>query len=267
MKSLLLFAYCFFVNSLLYGEINVHFIVDENYLIAHTLTTHQFSSDQDRDTIIAFKNDVWVNNEIAYRLLPNSKYLTPELWLHPSLQAIMSLAKSLETFQPVLSQTLSYKDFCENQWNETYLKAKEYVAGVTGINLDEGDFEVYLTHPSQANGFYMGNHKISWGCSGHFDYYDTIYVWHEILHSYLPNDHIAHCLIQFISDNGLRALLNGTDSVLPLESHSPLLPLMQAIYPKWEEYLQRPNRDIFQFLDELNSDPLLKEQEASVQWY
>lgn len=86
---------------------------------------------------------------------------------------------------------------------------------------------------------------------GKFDHYDVVYLWHEVLHSYLPTTDIAHCLIQFMTDNGLRQLLNPKEEEFPLVGHPYLNPLMEKIYPYWKEYLKRPKRDIFQFLEEL----------------
>jgi hypothetical protein len=91
-----------------------------------------------------------------------------------------------------------------------------------------------------------------------------VYLWHEILHSYLPKDPISHCLIQLITDNGIRVLLNKEEQLFPLIGHPALSTLMEAIYPKWEEYLKNSNRNIFELLSDLQSDPSIYELANSI---
>jgi len=174
------------------------------------------------------------------------------------MQEFLASVRTLETFQPVLAQTLAYRDFCGMQWRETYAVAKQYITETVGFELETGDFGIYITHPSLTNGYSMGDRRIGWGCSGSFGYYDAVYIWHEILHSYLPKDPISHCLIQLISDNGLRVVLNEEGQMIPLIGHPHLSPLMEKIYSRWEAYLQRSDRNIFKLLEELQAEEAIE---------
>lgn len=246
-----------FTISFLYAEnpIKIEFIVDENYLIGHTLSlTHpvQFSS-KDTEDIIDFQKEVWEKDQIGYQLLPSQRKMTPELYSHPQLENFMNRVKSFNSYKKILNQTIEYKNYCEKQWNENYEKTSFYIENLTNIKFQDKTFKVYITHPNQTTGRYIGNNTICWGSSGPFEFYDLIYLWHEILHSYLPPDDISHCVIQFITDNGLRLLLNNDTKTFPLVGHKYLEPLMNKIYPYWQEYLKQEKHDIFNFIEKLKT--------------
>ncbi|NGX48596.1 MAG: hypothetical protein K940chlam5_00184 [Candidatus Anoxychlamydiales bacterium] len=239
-------------------QINMQFIVDENYLIGHTLSltsSHHFSSTENKQDIINFQNEVWFKDQIGYRLLPSHKKMTPTLYSHPQLQDFMILTKSLDSYKKVLQQTIEYKNFCKNQWNDYYDVSSAFIQSLTGIQFEQ-TFKIYITHPNQRNGCNIGDNTICWGCSGSFEFYDLVYLWHELLHSYLPHDDISHCVIQLITDNALRQLFNSDQEIFPLISHKYLDPLMEKIYPYWQEYLKHEDHNIFYFIEKLNAENL-----------
>lgn len=245
--------------STIFANIEMEFIIDKCYLIGHTLNctnNKTFSSDKWNDDIVSFQNEVWEKNEIGYRLLPSER-MNFDTYHHETLLSFMQFAESLPTFQKILEQMVEYKNECEKKWINDYEITSKYISDLTGLTLDK-KFKIYLTHPSQRNGCYIGDNCICWGCSSNkngslFDHYDVIYLWHEILHSYFSNDDLSHCIIQLITDNGLRVMLNQNEKIFPLVGHDNLMSLMRKIYPKWEEYLQRKDKNIYQFLEELKS--------------
>lgn len=251
--KILIYCSLLFSFFALQAKIYIDFKIDENYLIAHTLEKKAFSSERERESIQAFRKEVEEKHLIGYQFFEGCHGIaSPQISNHPFLCDFMDFAKSLETFQPIFLQTQAYKLRCEILWENTYDRVSQYVREITGLDFDE-NFEVFFTHPSLRNGWYIGNHQIAWGCSGEFEYYDVVYLWHEILHSYFPLDDISHCLIQLIADNGIRLLLNEKEQLFPLIGHKDSLPLMEVIYPKWEEYLKQPDRNIFQFFNELKA--------------
>jgi len=249
----------FFLTCLVLGQlsatVNLEFVVDEYYLAGHALSNDdksEFSSPQNQEGILAFQYRVKCENEIGHRLLPNSHKMLPELYRHEQIIGFIDWAKALPEFGHILEQTLEYREKCIGEWNATYPVASVYVEELTGLKLDKS-MKVYLTHPSLRNGQYIGNNTIEWGCHGPFKCYGTVYLWHEILHSFLPYTDVAHCVIQMIADNGLRILFNPDQAMCPLVGHQFLDPMMNEIFPHWESYLLRDKKDIFAFIQELES--------------
>lgn len=252
------------------ARIELAFTIDIPYLIGHTLNgvhAKRFSSEKYRADLLAFHDEVWSNEtyrkdlEAFYKEV-GSKYgidsrlpssinsIAPDLWHHESLQAFMKHVSALPSFQKVLDQTRAYKSECEKEWQTTYELASTYVKDVTGLTLDK-KFIVYLTHQSMRNGVSIGNNQIVWGYTGKFGHSDVIYLWHEILHSYLPTDRVAHCVLQCIADNGLRLLFNPNEKTYPLVGHDELKELMGKVYPLWEAYLKRKEKNIYCFIEEI----------------
>jgi len=111
---------------------------------------------------------------------------------------------------------------------------------------------VYITHPSLKNGQYLGENKITLGHNEDWPNYFTIYLWHEILHSYLGKTDLEHALIQFITDEELRIKLNGGEYP-PFVGHKNLFPLMERILPFWRKYLKNKSKNIIEFKNNLKN--------------
>ena len=155
-------------------------------------------------------------------------------------------------YKKILIQTKDYLDFCEKQWNNNYQRTSKIIKELTRFNLNK-KFTVYITHPSLKNGCCIENDKIAWGHNEDWPNYSTVYLWHEILHSYFRstnvkfnNKDIEHSIIQFITDNELRIRLNG-GQYPPFKGHPKLFPLMKKISPYWIKYLKSEKKDILKF--------------------
>lgn len=157
---------------------------------------------------------------------------------------LISLKRST-SFKKLLRQVEDYRSFCESQWRENYEHSSHIIRELTGISLRR-KFIVYLTHPSLRNGRNFGKGIIAWGHHEEWPNYTTVYLWHEILHSYFPLTEKGHALIQLIADNELRARLNGV-SYPPLKGHRDLFPLMKRMLPQWRRHLKKGGGDINKF--------------------
>ena len=60
----------------------------------------------------------------------------------------------------------------------------------------------------------MEEKPILWGHKEEYENYTTIYLWHEILHTYFDKTDISHAIIQLITDCELQNRLNGKKSSL-----------------------------------------------------
>ncbi len=153
--------------------------------------------------------------------------------------------KGSEKFLKILDQTKKYLEFVENQWNKNFSFTFALMKELTGFSFKK-NFIVYITHPSLKNGIYLGKNKIGWGHHEDIPNYSTIYLWHEILHSYLSFSNLDHALIQLLTDNELRIRLNG-GKYPPFLGHEYLKPLMKKILPYWKKYLKSKKKDILKF--------------------
>ena len=230
----------------------LNFSINENYLIPHTLASmgaNKFSSKKYQKEIVDFQNFAWGKSEKIYNLLVGR--LSPEdvFDVENLVKEIPDFFKNLKKsneYKKVLLRTQTYLLFCEKQWAKNYLTSSKTISDLTGFKLDKS-FTVYITHPSLKNGHYLGNNKICWGHNEDWPNYVTIYLWHEILHSYFNNDDINHALIQFITDNELRIKL-GDGKYPPFVGHENLFPLMKKLLPHWGQYLkEKQPRDFNKF--------------------
>src|SRR3989344_1401872 len=230
----------------------LNFSINDNYLIVHTLASmgaNKFSSKKYQKEIVDFQNFAWEKSRKIYNLLVGR--LSPEdiFDVEKLVKEIPDFFKNLkksDEYKKVLLRTQAYLLFCEKQWMKNYLTSSKIVDDLTGFKLNKS-FMIYITHPSLKNGHYLGNNKICWGHNEDWPNYATIYLWHEILHSYFENDDVNHSIVQFLADKELRIKLNG-GKYPPFVGHENLTPLMKKLLPHWKQYLkERKPRDINKF--------------------
>ena len=119
------------------------------------------------------------------------------------------------------------------------------ISEMTGLK-PKKSFKVYITHPSLKNGIYLENNKLAWGHNEDWPNYTTVYLWHEILHSYFDPKRLDHIVISFVTDEELRVRLNG-GKYPPFVTHDYLHPPMKKVLPLWKKYLKSKSKDIFEF--------------------
>lgn len=235
----------------------LEFKIDPNYFIAHTLSNmanDRFSSMKHKKDIIDFQNFAWKESKNCYDLLAGRIY--PEKFIDKEIfsaikdisRFLTKLQKSVK-YQKIFEQTQEYLEFCQKQWNENYESIIRIMEQLTGLKFEK-NFTVYITHSSLKNGCYLGKDKIAWGHNEDWPNYSTIYLWHEVLHSYFSNSELEHALISFVTDEELRTRLNGGEYP-PFITHKELLPLMKKILPFWREYLTSKKKNLLDFKKKL----------------
>lgn len=233
--------------------ITLNFTIDDNYLIWHVLTSMEdtrFSSTKYKQDIVNFQNYAWDENEGLYNFLIGR--------IHPSNLAGAKLNENIEKipgylrtlkqsqqYEKLLQQTKDYLHQCQTQWDKNYDTTHRKIEDITKIELDE-KFTVYITHPSLKNGSNIKG-DISWGHNEEWPNYTTVYIWHEILHSYFGSSDVEHAIIELVTDEELRTHLNGGEYP-PFEGHSHLEPVKQKLLDFWQEYLRSDDKDIHAFV-------------------
>lgn len=220
-----------------------------------------WSSKKYKKDLDAFSNQAYLLSPNCYNLIVN--HLSPVILsdgktyktLLESLPQYLNNLKKQPEYKKILKQTETYKDLCETRWQKKFPKTLKIMEELTGLKFSY-DFDVYITHPSLANGrSYPEDHTIVWGHNEDWPNYTIIYLWHEILHYYIkPNEsknpELVHCVIELLTDNELRYRLNGT-VYPPFIGHNLLETNKAKIYPQWQLYLKAPNKNILTFLRNL----------------
>lgn len=231
----------------------LRFLIDENYLIYHTLKSiypDSFSSKRSQKDIVKFQNLAWTTSEESYNFLigrntPNQLSDANIKKLVSDLPKFINRLKTSCEFQKILKQTKIYLSKCEAQWNKNHENTSRYIKEITALRLDK-EFGVYITHPSLKEGNYIGKNQITWGHTEEWPNYITVYLWHEILHSYFGNSDVEHTIIELIADEELRCLLNK-EKYPPFVGHKHLEKIKRTILPQWKEYLNSEDKDIKKF--------------------
>ncbi len=162
-------------------------------------------------------------------------------------------------FQPVLQETLKALSAVREEWEQNYSKTFDIMSELTGLTLEKA-INVYITHPLIPNG--ENRHgKIFWTYRLDWPNYNTVYLWHEIMHMFLPplnhnNDYGAspeHAVVELLTDCELRARVSGIDYP-PMVGHQSLRELELKLLPAWKKYLEEPKKDISTFLKIARAD-------------
>lgn len=222
------------------------FEIDENYLISNVLSGRKPALEYKKD-IVTFQDEAWKISKDSYNLLRGE--LFPDSVSEKNLKNLVSFlkkAKELNSYKKLLKQTSSYKGLVEKQWNKNLKEASLIIKELTGLDLDKS-LTVYITHPAFNRGRYLGNNKIAWSHGEDFPNYSTVYLWHEILHSYLEKNDLTHSIIQLVAENELKTRLNG-GKYPPFEGHEDLFPIMKKLLPSWKKYLKSKDKNIVQFI-------------------
>jgi hypothetical protein len=235
----------------------LNFIIDKNYLIKHTLycvENNRFSSDKNKKDILSFSNYVFKKSPKYYDFLvgvispndiseKNLKLFIKEI--DNDLPKFLYKIKQSKEFKKIFNQTEKYLQLSKKQWERNLKKTGQIIEDLTKLKLDK-NFTVYITHPSQRNGSNWGNNIVSWGVDEKWKNYATVYLWHEILHSYFDKSDVSHAIIELIADEELRKRLNNSNYP-PFEGHKNLNELKNNILPYWKKYLKLEIKDITKF--------------------
>ena len=248
----------------------LNFVIHEDYFIAHVLhgmTSDRFSSQKYKKDIVAFKNYAWHKSKKLYDFLIARFY--PETWLDyevikltQELPDYLRTLKQSSQFNKLYVQTNNYLKTCESQWEANYKTTVHIMKNLTGLNFDK-IFTVFITHPGLKNGCYLGKDKIAWGHTENWPNHTTVYLWHEILHSYFATSDTDHVIICFLTDEELRIRLNGGEYP-PFIMYKEFFPLTKKVLPDWRDYLRLEKKDINNFRERLARK--FKSQQSIVKW-
>ena len=194
--------------------------------------------------------------------------------------ALATLQVLLRTplFEKFYEETLEQKERVRAQW----LANEERALGILsdlGINIPERRpvVAISIVHESCQTGYYNSNNQTI--CWGHredgedgFSNYWTIYLCHELLHHLIvhPKEKfrwreadIIHSVIELLADNELKRRLNDeqTPPYHGIGHRGVESEIRATIFPLWESYLSKEERDIRAFIEEVTPWVLSKHPE------
>lgn len=237
--------------------ISLRFKVDPVYLAYYTLincSPHRFIGGYPDQKVVAFQNCAWDMDKRAYEFLRSGVSENLIIQQH-------SLAELGNAAQELLRSMIQHTLFADlerdaldalaktrAEWENDLPGTDEVMRELTGLTLDRS-FDVYITHPSQK----QGSAGIFWTYRQDFPHYNTVYLWHEIMHTFIPAGpgervvNVEHAVIELITDDELRTHLNGGEYP-PHQGHAALLPFKEKLLPSWRQYLQRQPKAIHDFV-------------------
>ena len=233
--------------------IHLSFKVEPKYVVCYALANcdpkRWLIPGQSWADLKDFQNKAWEKDQDAYQFLRSD---IPRLLLgHTSIAEAAKKADQLlqdmiddPLFKTINEQTLKALDRTKEEWEADFAKSSAIMDELTGLKL-EGEFDVQFNHPSQKSG--TGGNPICWTYRQDFPHYNTVYLWHEIMHSFIDNSEVGHSVIQFLTDNELRIRFNG-GTYPPFEAHHYSVPFMDFLIDDWRKYLAESPKDIMQFL-------------------
>lgn len=228
--------------------VSISFKVDDRFLASYLIANYRpdryvgYVSPKTRKGIVAFQDLAWeLSTELS--TLIDGRY---PLCMYPQNveKSYKEIGSELEKYIQKLVNTEEYKKLkretqesvkkIENEWENNYKKTSSYIKSI-GIDI-KGDYTVWLVHPGLKAGRYTGSNKIVWSYQTYWKNYNTVYLWHEILHSYFGRSDSEHALIELITDEEMRTKLNG-GKYPPFVGHKDLASLKEKFLPAWKHYL------------------------------
>ena len=219
------------------NNFNIKFVLDKNYLAK--LCIRSYKEKKLNKKAIKYNNGLIIDfNKIAKEKSEDYYNLICKKWnadkYDKHLSEYLNNLISLDIFQNIINETSNTLPLLEMEWSNNYKITSKYITSL-GIEL-KGKFTVYVNHPIFLEGRYWEDGVIIWSYRNDFPNYNTIYIWHEILHEYIGKSDKQHALIELIADNEMRRILNNTQYP-PFIGHKSLEEFKSKINPKFQSFL------------------------------
>ncbi len=242
--------------------ISLQFRIEPRYLVYHTFKG-SVREGTDWKPVVAFQNRGWEMDQEAYNLLirgiPEDTILAKTRLeeLGRRADCLLETIVADPTYIPIINATEDALNKLRSEWESNYARTYNLVEKLTGLKLT-GEHVVLVTHPAlnqghNSNGTICFTHRNDW------PNYNTIYLWHELLHGFIPENDLEHAVIQLITDNELRTILNG-GNYPPFEGHPYLTKLMELLLPDWQNYLKSKDPNVTDFISTQALNPTVKQE-------
>ena len=235
--------------------LRLEFQIDEDFLICHTLskvTDRPFTG-----TVMNFRKEIMNQFPEEIKFLSGVYELTPSFIFkeHLRLEKMLKAARVFSSYPQLLAEAKTHLEQTRSEWTSNYERTFSFMTSLTKLKMSK-TIKVLITHPEVFQGRYLEGNGIAWGRKSNGKNYSTVYLWHEILHSYLKYNNKTHALMELVTDDALRVFLNGgTFPPFSDDGHEKLKQKKQWIYDHyWKAYLANNSKNILQLEDDLIKD-------------
>lgn len=232
------------------------FVLDENFLIAHTLTKN---SKKLPHYILDFREDLIRLFPSEFESLSSLDEVSPESVSSRAVgnkfEDLFKKGKAHPAYARIFNETNEHLEEVRREWLANIAKTSSFMTELTKINLNQ-NITVFITHPQVYLGRNFGNNSIGWGRKADWPNYFTVYLWHEVMHSFLLFNSKSHALIELMTDDCLRHYLNG-GSYPPFsdDGHQYLIETKSWIFENyWKHFLARKEMSVYQLEMNLLND-------------
>ena len=235
--------------------LRLEFHIDEDFLICHTVskvTNRPFTG-----SVMNFRKETMNQFPEEIKILSGVYELTPSFFVKERLrfEKMLKAAKAFSSYPQLLAEAKTHLEQTRSEWSSNYERTFSFMTSLTKKKMSK-TIKVLITHPEVFQGRYLDGNVIAWGRKSDWKNYSTVYFWHEILHSYLKYNKKTHALIELMTDDALKGVLNGgTFPPFSDDGHENLKPMKQWIYDHyWKAYLAAKSKNMLQLEDDLIRD-------------
>ncbi len=234
--------------------VKLKFEIDDNILIPYIIArAHKdgiigYAREKYTKDFVTFHNKAYKKSEKLYETLRGRIFnalsyseISDYKELGKKLDAFIIDVSQLDEYRKLKTQTIQSSEPIKKEWDKNYEKTYEYLLNI-GIKIS-GEFTIILVHPALPAGHYYGNNRICWSNQTYWPNYNTVYIWHEILHSFFESGKHTHALVELITDDHMRSILNG-DKYPPFFGHDFLKDFKENALPIWQKYLYSKDKNI-----------------------
>lgn len=226
----------------------IRFVLDKNYLVK--LCIRSYKEEKFNKKAIKHNKELITDfNKIAEKKSQDNYNTICTKWnadkYNTDVSKYLNDLISLDIFQNIIDETNYTIPLLEEEWSRNFKTTSDYITSL-GIKLKD-EFTVYVNHPIFLEGRYWGDGTIIWSYRDDFSNYNTIYIWHELLHAYFGKSQEEHALIELIADNEMRRILNNTQYP-PFIGHKNLEELKYTINPKFQSFLLNKNTSVLSLI-------------------
>lgn len=242
--------------------ISLTFKIDDRFLASYIIANHggdryvDYISPKYKKDLVAFQNVAWELSPDYSTLIDGRNYIY--LYSQYAEKNYKDIGQELESYIQKLTKTEEYRKLknqtedglkkLDKEWQDNYVKTAAYIENI-GIAI-KGNYTVWVTHPMLKSGRYTGKNNIIWSYQTYWKNYNTVYLWHEILHSYFGKSETEHALIELITDEEMRVQLNG-GTYPPFCGHKALDRLKSSILPAWNDYKQKEKKNLQELISKI----------------
>lgn len=240
-------------------KIRLHFEVDPRYLALHTLLGRRsgMGSPEEQTAIEGYRARAAAFDAEACQFLRRYDFPVASLAeqgpLGERAEHLIAHLQADPAFPAIEAQAKAAAAATEREWKQDLKRSLPMMEEMTGIDFDM-DLKVLITHPAQTNGMSWGRDKILWTHQQGFPHYNTVYLWHEIMHKHITASKLAdqvgnpsHAVIELLTDNELRVRMGG-GIYPPLIGHPENRPFQEQLLPSWRAFLEKPDKGILDYV-------------------